>query len=243
MVDSCKIRSGLSNNEGCVREGKMRVRYVFAIVCSIVSRLGGKCEVYQKAAITANGRGSAAVGRRIIERGGSVADAAIATMLCDGVTSSERMGIGGGFVMLIYSHATRTSDVLVAREVAPAAANRYMYANDTIYSLLGGLAVGVPAEIKGYWELHRKYGKISWGELFIPAIEMCYNGVEANDFVTRCRIEFERTVVGCPQIKSQPTIQLPPTLNPQPPPIFPGRNFETFATVSPGENPKCIETT
>ena len=43
---------------------------------------------------------------------------------------------------------------------------------------LGGKAIGIPGEIKGYWEAHQKYGKVSWRELFEPTIKMCQEGVE-----------------------------------------------------------------
>lgn len=44
------------------------------------------------------------------------------------------------------------------RETAPAAASRDMYAHNRSASVLGGLAVGVPGELKGLEYLHRKYG-------------------------------------------------------------------------------------
>jgi gamma-glutamyltranspeptidase/glutathione hydrolase/leukotriene-C4 hydrolase len=36
--------------------------------------------------VVANGKECAAIGSRILQRGGSVADAAISTVLCEGVT-------------------------------------------------------------------------------------------------------------------------------------------------------------
>jgi gamma-glutamyltranspeptidase/glutathione hydrolase len=44
------------------------------------------------------------------------------------------------------------------REKAPAAAYQDMYKNFTIGSILGGLASGVPGEIRGLEYLHNKYG-------------------------------------------------------------------------------------
>lgn len=40
----------------------------------------------------------------------------------------------------------------------------------------GSLAVGVPGELKGYWEAHKKYGRLPWAELVEPALKVCEEG-------------------------------------------------------------------
>lgn len=45
-----------------------------------------------------------------------------------------------------------------------------------ISELLGGLAVGVPGEVKGLHLAHKKYGKLEWGELIQPTIDLAENG-------------------------------------------------------------------
>jgi gamma-glutamyltranspeptidase/glutathione hydrolase/leukotriene-C4 hydrolase len=47
-------------------------------------------------------------------------DAAIAMLLCQGVSDPHRSGLGGGLFMLVYQRSTRTALALDAREVAPA---------------------------------------------------------------------------------------------------------------------------
>ncbi len=44
------------------------------------------------------------------------------------------------------------------RETAPAAAYEDMYKNYVVGSIRGGLAAGVPGEIRGFEYLHNKYG-------------------------------------------------------------------------------------
>lgn len=44
------------------------------------------------------------------------------------------------------------------RETAPDAAYEDMYENYTIGSILGGLASGVPGELRGLEYVHNKYG-------------------------------------------------------------------------------------
>jgi gamma-glutamyltranspeptidase / glutathione hydrolase len=66
-------------------------------------------------------------------------------------------GIGGGGFMLVRD-ANGVYESIDFRETAPAAAYKDMYKNFAIGSILGGLASGVPGEIRGLEYLHNKYG-------------------------------------------------------------------------------------
>lgn len=72
----------------------------------------------------------------MLSRGGNAVDAAIATMICDGVMCPEYMGLGGGFIMSIYNATTKKVMSINARETAPAAATDSMFVkspNESIY--------------------------------------------------------------------------------------------------------------
>nr|CAD7429315.1 unnamed protein product [Timema monikensis] len=130
--------------------------------------------------------------RDILARNGSVVDAAIATMFCNGIITPQSMGIGGGFLMTLYRRDAREAVVLNARETAPAAASTNMFRDHRIRranhsstadllcvcvcACAGGLAIGVPGEIRGYWEAHKKYGVLPWDKLVAPAIKICEEG-------------------------------------------------------------------
>lgn len=73
----------------------------------------------------------------MISKGGNAVDAAIATILCDGVLCPQYMGVGGGFLMSIYNGTTKKVMTINARESAPAAANASMYLNDPKKSVFG----------------------------------------------------------------------------------------------------------
>ena len=66
-------------------------------------------------------------------------------------------GVGGGGFMLVRD-ANGLYESINFRETAPAAAYEDMYENFTIGSIFGGLASGVPGEIRGLEYLHHEYG-------------------------------------------------------------------------------------
>lgn len=47
----------------------------------------------------------------------------------------------------------------------------------------GGLAVGVPGELRGYQVAHKKYGRVKWAELFQPTIKLCRNGITISKYL------------------------------------------------------------
>ena len=47
-------------------------------------------------------------------------------------------------------------------------------------STIGGLAVGVPGELRGWQMLHHRHGRLNWSELFQPAINYARNGFVVN---------------------------------------------------------------
>ncbi|XP_075539646.1 scoloptoxin SSD14-like [Dermacentor variabilis] len=118
----------------------------------------------------------ASVTRFIFERNGSVADAAIATFLCACVVLPHAVGLGGGFIALIYDRKDNATHVLDAREVAPLAARPDMFIQNTDEALVGGRAVAVPGVVHGLGELHRRFGRLPWAELFTPAVNLARFG-------------------------------------------------------------------
>lgn len=58
------------------------------------------------------------------------------------------------------------------RESAPALSYPEMFVDDPIKSRYGGLAVGVPGEVLGLEEAHKRWGKLPWEKLVMPAAKL-----------------------------------------------------------------------
>ncbi|KXN74215.1 gamma-glutamyltranspeptidase, partial [Conidiobolus coronatus NRRL 28638] len=115
------------------------------------------------------------IGVEILKKGGSAVDSVIAAGLCVGVINSFASGIGGGGFSVVRRPDGK-AEFIDFRESAPFLSNETMYISDPSKSVIGGLAVGVPGEIRGYELLHLKYGKLRWEELFLPSIALSNSG-------------------------------------------------------------------
>ncbi|KAJ7693149.1 gamma-glutamyltranspeptidase [Mycena rosella] len=122
------------------------------------------------------------VGVDTMKAGGNAADAILASALCVGTISAYHSGIGGGGFMLVRFP---TSNGKHAYEMAmPAAGNETMYITNSTtpetLSTIGGLAVGVPGEMRGWEMLHKRHGRLPWASLFQPAIKIARYGFPVN---------------------------------------------------------------
>ncbi|KAK7961575.1 Gamma-glutamyltransferase [Apiospora aurea] len=131
------------------------------------------------------------IGTDLLEAGGNAADALVGTVFCVGVIGMMHSGIGGGGFMLVRA-PDGTYEFIDFREVAPAAAFEDMYKNNTDASLYGGLASGVPGELRGLEYLHTNYGALPWAQVMAPAIKVARDGFR----VTEDLVRYMNTVSG-----------------------------------------------
>ncbi|KAI0183169.1 gamma-glutamyltransferase [Xylaria flabelliformis] len=120
------------------------------------------------------------IGIDILKKGGNAADALVATQFCIGVIGMYHSGIGGGGFMLVRSKDGQY-EFIDFRETAPAAAYQDMYNNNTDASLYGGLASGVPGELRGLERLHKNYGSLPWKQLVLPAVKVARYGFKVTE--------------------------------------------------------------
>jgi gamma-glutamyltranspeptidase/glutathione hydrolase len=114
------------------------------------------------------------VGRDILRKGGNAVDAAVATAFAMAVTYPSAGNIGGGGFMLVHPAGGGEPVLIDYREKAPRAASKSMYTKkDSWYS---AKAVGVPGTVRGLALAHARFGKLSWKELVMPAVQLAEEG-------------------------------------------------------------------
>ncbi|HAA58182.1 MAG TPA: gamma-glutamyltransferase, partial [Myxococcales bacterium] len=121
-------------------------------------------------------------GLTILKRGGNAVDAACATAFAVGVVNPAGSGIGGGGFMMLHDPKANKRIIIDFRETAPAGASRLMYLKKGLPkhpSRTGGLAVGIPGEVKGCAYAVKRYGKLALAQVLQPAIELARRGFPA----------------------------------------------------------------
>lgn len=114
----------------------------------------------------------------------------------------QSTGLGGGFHMTIYIKEKNLVECIDAREVAPKAATENMFVGDKNHSsLVGGRSIAVPGELKGMWELHQKYGKLPWKDVFQPVIDLCRQGHEVTEYLATVLRFKEKDVLETPSLR------------------------------------------
>ncbi|KAJ9161053.1 Gamma-glutamyltransferase 1 [Coniochaeta hoffmannii] len=115
------------------------------------------------------------IGTSLLQQGGNAVDALVGTVFCIGVVGMYHSGIGGGGFMIVRGR-NGSYEQIDFRETAPAAAFQDMYNNNTDASLYGGLASGVPGELRGLEYAHKHYGALPWNQVVQPAIKVARYG-------------------------------------------------------------------
>jgi gamma-glutamyltranspeptidase/glutathione hydrolase len=128
------------------------------------------------------------VGIEILKKGGSAADAAIAVNACLGFLEPTGCGLGGDCYVLMWDpklgkvvglegsgRSPRGLSLETVRERSP----------EGVIARWGAIAVSVPGALDAWWTLHQRYGRLTWSELFVPAIHLCETGVPVPQIIGR----------------------------------------------------------
>ena len=164
-----------------------RVFFVFTMLLATVAttpaqvrgREYGRSMVISQQGIAATSHALASqVGAQILARGGTAVDAAIAANLTLGLVEPMMNGIGGDLFVIYWDAKTGKLYGLNSSGQAPMGLTPEFLASKGIKSMpqIGIQSVTVPGAVAGWWEIHKKYGKLPWKDLFQPAIAYAEQG-------------------------------------------------------------------
>ena len=123
-------------------------------------------------------------GCEVLKKGGTAVDAAVAVQMVLNLVEPQSSGIGGGAFMLHYNAASGSVTAYDGRETAPAAAteNYLRWVSNTDQTVpkpnarASGRSIGTPGVLHMLDTAHKDGGKLTWKELFDPAIQIANDG-------------------------------------------------------------------
>ncbi|XP_051907531.1 glutathione hydrolase 5 proenzyme-like [Hippocampus zosterae] len=151
---------------------------------------------FRHAAVAADSLLCSRVGKDVLQQGGSAVDGAIAALLCTSVVFPQSMGLGGGSVVTVRNKTGKVT-VYNFRETVPRKfkSNLLDDCSESFKHTAGSQWIGVPGELRGYEELHKRYGKLSWSKLFEEPIRLAREGVAVPPHLGK--------ILGMPAVKSR----------------------------------------
>jgi gamma-glutamyltranspeptidase/glutathione hydrolase len=127
-------------------------------------------------------------GAAVLAKGGSAVDAAVATAFALAVTLPSAGNIGGGGFMVVRSPNGNVT-TFDYREKAPLKSTRTMYMRDGKVDISltnqGYLAPGVPGTVRGLALAHKKFGRLPWKDVVMPAALLAEEGFSISHDLAR----------------------------------------------------------
>lgn len=120
-----------------------------------------------------------------LRAGGNAVDAAITAALVAGVVAPSSSGIGGGGLAVLYTAGDQQCHALDFRERAPRAIDAAAFERRPFPFAERGRYVGVPGEVAGLYELHRRFGRLPWAKLVEPAARLARTGYAVHEHLGR----------------------------------------------------------
>jgi gamma-glutamyltranspeptidase/glutathione hydrolase len=115
-------------------------------------------------------------------------DAAVATAFALAVTLPSAGNIGGGGFMVVRS-ANGGVTTFDYREKAPLKSTRTMYMRDGKVDMSltnqGYLAPGVPGTVRGLALAHKRFGRLPWKDVVMPAVQLADEGFAISEGLAR----------------------------------------------------------
>ena len=121
----------------------------------------------------------------ILKKGGSAVDAAIAANACLGLMEPVSNGIGGDLFAIVWDSKTQKLHGLNASGRSPQGLTRRHFIEQGLSRIPshGPLPVSVPGCVDGWFELHKKFGKLPMSEVLAPAIKYAREGFPVSELI------------------------------------------------------------
>ncbi|QQS14941.1 MAG: gamma-glutamyltransferase family protein [Rhodospirillales bacterium] len=139
---------------------------------------------------------ASSAGLRMLAKGGSAVDSAIATAIALTIVEPTMNGIGSDAFCIVWDGTKLVG--MNASGHAPALMTPDRYAGRAKMPDVGWDSVTVPGCVSLWVELHKRYGKLPFADLFEPAIRYARDGFRVSYMVSR---QWERAI---PRLKDQP---------------------------------------
>lgn len=122
-------------------------------------------------------------GLSMLARGGNAVDAALATAIALTIVEPCSNGLGSDLFALVWDGRQLTG--LNASGRAPVAVTRERYAGQRTVGPRGWESVTIPGAVSGWVELSKRYGRLPFADLFVPAIRYARDGFPVSPVVAR----------------------------------------------------------
>jgi gamma-glutamyltranspeptidase/glutathione hydrolase len=122
---------------------------------------------------------------QILAKGGSAVDAAIAANAVLAVVEPMKTGLGGDLFVLYWEAGTGKLTGLNASGTAPRGLSPQFLAKQGIKTMpaSGIHSFTVPGAVEGWAQMHKRYGKLPWKELFPAAIAYAEKGFPVTEAI------------------------------------------------------------
>lgn len=121
----------------------------------------------------------------ILKKGGSAMDAAIAANAVLGLVEPASCGIGGDIFAIVWDAKTEKLYGFNGSGRSPKTLDRdyFVERNMDYIPFTGPLPVSVPGCVDGWFEMHKKFGKLDMKDILNPAIEYARNGFPVSEVI------------------------------------------------------------
>src|SRR5580704_1261153 len=122
---------------------------------------------------------------QVLAKGGSAVDAAIAANAVLAVVEPMKTGLGGDLFVLYWEAGTGKLTGLNASGTAPRGLSPQFLAKQGIKTMpaSGIHSFTVPGAVEGWAQIHKRYGKLRWNELFQAAIAYAEKGFSVTEAI------------------------------------------------------------